>query len=185
MWLRAALGNEMREVDQRRRECWPWPEIFPGRTVPPGAGGRRRARSRGDHSGSEARVRRVEAEARVRGSKPSALAPPVVPSPPIAIARPYLSTDQLAELTPWSADAIEKMVARGILCRGVHYFQIGDGRKRNRIFKWSAIEALIEGRPTSRKQDAPLDRASQTVAEERPRTIDVSQATTNLQRLFD
>lgn len=41
---------------------------------------------------------------------------------------PYLGTQELMELTPWSSDAIEKMIARGILVRNVHFFQPGDRR---------------------------------------------------------
>lgn len=54
--------------------------------------------------------------------------------------RQYLYTSELAQFVPWSEDAIEKKIARGVLKRGVHFFYL-DGR---RLFKWSAIVALIE-----------------------------------------
>src|SRR5262249_23455117 len=40
-----------------------------------------------------------------------------------ATTRPYLYAEDLAKLTPWSLRSIEKMVARGTLKRGVHWFQ--------------------------------------------------------------
>jgi len=55
----------------------------------------------------------------------------------------YLSADQLALQTPWSVDALEKMIQRGELRRGVHWFQ-PKGPGTQRIFKWSAIAAWIE-----------------------------------------
>jgi hypothetical protein len=55
----------------------------------------------------------------------------------------YLSAEQLALQTPWSVDALEKMIQRGELRRGVHWFQPG-GPGTHRIFKWSAITAWIE-----------------------------------------
>ena len=38
-------------------------------------------------------------------------------------ARAYLNAAQLAQCTPWTEDAIRRMVSRGILRRGVHVFQ--------------------------------------------------------------
>jgi hypothetical protein len=57
--------------------------------------------------------------------------------------RAYLSAEQLAQHAPWSVDAIEKMIQRGELLRGVHWFQ-PKGPGTQRIFKWSAIAAWIE-----------------------------------------
>jgi hypothetical protein len=57
--------------------------------------------------------------------------------------RPYLNAVQLAEVTPWSVDAIEKMVRRGTLRQGVHCFQ-PLGRGTQKVFKWTAIVSLIE-----------------------------------------
>lgn len=52
----------------------------------------------------------------------------------------YLSTVELTQFVPWSKDAIEKKIARGVLKRNVHFFYV-DGR---RLFKWSSIVSLIE-----------------------------------------
>lgn len=86
--------------------------------------------------------------------------------------KPYLYTEELAELTPWSVQAINTKVKRGELRRGVHYFQ-EHGRSR-RTFKWSAIVEYIEGRETS----APADHLATG-------TPDVAKATAELQRLLD
>lgn len=99
--------------------------------------------------------------------------------------RAYLSADQLAELTPWSPDAIEKMMRRGVLVCGVHYFQ-PFGRRGRLLFKWDAIVALIEGRPVQSEAQAVVEgepgRAA-TVATA-GRVLDVEKATTDLQRLL-
>ena len=65
---------------------------------------------------------------------------------PTPVARPYMSAKQLAEVTPWTVNAIRKMMARGVLKRGVHYFQ-PLGRRREVVFKWSAIVVMIEQGP--------------------------------------
>jgi hypothetical protein len=56
--------------------------------------------------------------------------------------RLYLYTDQLAELTPWSADRIRHMIKDGTFIEGVHYFRPGGRRP---VFKWQAVEQYIEG----------------------------------------
>lgn len=61
--------------------------------------------------------------------------------------REYLSAQQLSEVTPWSTSAIEKMVARGVLVRDVHYFQ-PFGHRSQLIYKFSAVAELIEGPST-------------------------------------
>lgn len=61
----------------------------------------------------------------------------------VSEARAYLNAEQLAATTPWSVDAIEQMVRRGLLVRGIHYFQ-PSGPRTQRIFKWAAIAAWIE-----------------------------------------
>lgn len=94
---------------------------------------------------------------------------------------PYLSAQQLAALTPWSVRAIEKMVARGLLLRGVHYFQ-PFGRRSQRIFKWAAIKELIESGGS-----APLPRSmigNPPVVGRMNGQIDVEKATAELQRLL-
>lgn len=93
----------------------------------------------------------------------------------MAVVREYLHAEQLAAVTPWSADAIEKMVRRGTLQRGVHYFQ-PHGRGTKLIFKWSAIVMLIEsgmgvGAATGRSPESG-------------KVIDVEKATTGLRRLL-
>lgn len=110
-----------------------------------------------------------------------------VSAPVAAVPRPYLSADQLTELTPWSKDALDKMVSRGTLRRGVHYFQIGGERKKDRIYKWSAIEALIEGRPIPDQsaEAKPVDQPAETMAKPPARKIDVEKATRNLQAMLN
>jgi hypothetical protein len=56
---------------------------------------------------------------------------------------PYLSSAELAAQTPWSVEAIRRMVTRGVLRRGEHYFQ-PLGARTQLLFKWTAIVALIE-----------------------------------------
>jgi hypothetical protein len=58
--------------------------------------------------------------------------------------REYLYIDQLAELTPWSADAIRTMIARGLFREGVHYFKPRGAGSRP-IFSWQAVIQYIEG----------------------------------------
>lgn len=58
--------------------------------------------------------------------------------------REYLSVEQLSELTPWTPQAIRTLVSRGRLRQGEHFFKpLGPGTRL--IFKWSAIQAFIEG----------------------------------------
>jgi hypothetical protein len=54
--------------------------------------------------------------------------------------KPYVSIAELAELTPWTDQAIRTMISRGILRKGKHYFHVG----RRPVFKWAAIVAFIE-----------------------------------------
>ena len=60
-----------------------------------------------------------------------------------SLRREYLSAEQLAELTPWSIEALQKLIQRGVMRRDVHYFQ-PFGRRTQLVFKWSAIVHLIE-----------------------------------------
>jgi hypothetical protein len=57
--------------------------------------------------------------------------------------REYLNAEQLAAVTPWSKKAIAHMVEKGVLMRGVHYFQ-PQGPGTRLLFKWSAIVEFIE-----------------------------------------
>lgn len=59
--------------------------------------------------------------------------------------REYLYIDQLAELTPWSPEAIRTMIARGTFKLGVHYFK-PKGRCGRPIFSWEGIVKYIEGK---------------------------------------
>jgi hypothetical protein len=90
--------------------------------------------------------------------------------------RPYLNAQQLAEVTPWSVNAIEKMVSRGVFKLGVHYFQPG-GHRTQLIFKWSAIIEFVEGlSETSKASPAPV------LLRKGP--LDVQQAAEELHRLL-
>jgi len=98
-------------------------------------------------------------------------------APTAGAVRPYLSIGQLAAATPWTVNAIRKMMARSILKRGVHYFQ-PLGRRREVVFKWSAIVAMIEQQPYGGQE---LDGAPR---QQRSANIDVEQATANFERLL-
>jgi hypothetical protein len=83
--------------------------------------------------------------------------------------RAYLTAEQLAALTPWSLAAINAMVRRGQLVRGVHWFQPA-GHRGLRIFKWEAITAYIEGGSAEAAAPAPLteeeaDRVTRAVSQ--------------------
>ena len=56
------------------------------------------------------------------------------------VCKPYLSIGELAELTPWTGQAIRTMMSRGVLREGEHFFYVG----RRPVFKWAAIVAFIE-----------------------------------------
>ena len=90
--------------------------------------------------------------------------------------REYLSIEQLVEAGPWSVDAIEKMIKRGIFRRGVHYFQ-PFGHRTRLIFKWTAIVTLIEGRGTVVADSGVAPTA-------RGEALDVEAATAGLHRLL-
>jgi len=92
--------------------------------------------------------------------------------------REYLDAVQLAARAPWSVEAIRRMVSRGLLRRGVHYFQ-PVGPRAQLVFKWSAIVALIEGEPAP----APPPTNPPVRAGGRGR-LDVEAATAALRRLL-
>jgi hypothetical protein len=98
---------------------------------------------------------------------------------------PYMSTEQLTTLTPWTFDAVEKMIARGMLVRNVHFFQPG-GRRSQRIFKWSRIVELIEGHAVTSQNGSVVDEIHPNgrVAPGTGRTIDVEKATRELHGLL-
>jgi hypothetical protein len=85
--------------------------------------------------------------------------------------REYLHADELAARTPWSVEAINRMVSRRILQPGVHFFQ-PFGRGSQRLFKWSSIVALIE-RPEAVSTTANSSR--------KHRVLDIEAATAALQ----
>jgi len=93
------------------------------------------------------------------------------------VIKPYLYAEELAELTPWSVEAIHKKVQRGELRTGVHYFQ--EGHRGRLIFKWAAIVELIEGGASDRKT------ADAGVPHVNGKGLDVEKATAGLYRLLD
>jgi len=112
--------------------------------------------------------------------------PPAITAAAPANVRPYLSAEQLSELTPWTLDAQQKLIRRGVLKLGVHYFQ-PQGRRGRLVFKWSAIVALIEGHSVHSEAVPMIDEPQPPALKAVPRrqTIDVEKATTDLQRLLD
>lgn len=88
--------------------------------------------------------------------------------------RQYLNAEQLAAVTPWSPDAIRRMVTRGTLKKNVHYFQ-PLGPRTQMLFKWAAIIAFIEVGEAKAPPPPPA-------AVEEP---DVEAITATLERLLD
>lgn len=91
--------------------------------------------------------------------------------------RAYLNAEQLSVLTPWSPDALRRMIERGVLRKGEHFFQ-PLGPRTHRLFKWSAIVEMIESNDAE-----PMPPAVERRAE--PEAIDVEEATQRLRRLLD
>lgn len=56
------------------------------------------------------------------------------------VCKPYLSIAELAQLTPWTDQAIRTMISRGVFREGEHYFHVG----RRPVFKWVAVVGFIE-----------------------------------------
>lgn len=129
-------------------------------------------------------ARRVSARKRERRtSTPSGThVAQVMGAPVTAPVKPYLYVEELAELTPWSVEAINTKVKRGELRQGVHYFQ-EQGRAR-RIFKWAAIVEAIEKRGVT-PATAASDARSEAAPAPRRRAIDLEKAKAELQRLLD
>jgi len=94
---------------------------------------------------------------------------------------PYISTEQLAELTPWSVQAINTMRKRGIFKVGVHYFQPA-GKGGQVIFKWAAVVELIES--GALKDTDVVDHAPTVVGLANGKVIDVNEATERANRLL-
>ena len=66
-------------------------------------------------------------------------------APPVdaRLIKPYVSIAELAELTPWTDQAIRTMISRGIFREREHFFYVG----RRPVFKWAAIVGFIEQSP--------------------------------------
>ena len=124
----------------------------------------------------------VAQPARRHGNEPAQR--PVITAIAPASVRPYLSAEQLCELTPWTPDALQKLMRRGVLKLGVHYFQ-PFGRRGRVFFKWGAVVALIEGLPVHSEPELVVDEPRPPAFRSVPaRAIDVEKATTDLQRLL-
>lgn len=95
--------------------------------------------------------------------------------------KPYLYIEELAELTPWSVQAINTKVRRGELRRNVHYFQ--DQRRGRLIFKWDAIVQAIEGAALRAVASEEVPRDSEPIP--RGKAMDIEKAKAELQRLLD
>jgi len=65
--------------------------------------------------------------------------------------KPYMHVEELARVTPWSEVAIRTMMTRGLFREGQHYFKVG----RRPVFKWAAVVAFIENRPSERIEPLP------------------------------
>jgi hypothetical protein len=96
--------------------------------------------------------------------------------------KPYLSAEELAQRTPWTLDAIEKMIRRGVLVRGRDYFQ-PTGQRGRLIFKWAAIVSLIEERAIQSGSESMIE-AGPSKAQTTKQVLDVEKATADLQRLL-
>lgn len=90
--------------------------------------------------------------------------------------RPYMSIKQLAELSPWSPAAIDRMISRGIFQLNVHYFR-PTGPRGERVFKWAAIAEFVE------REAKKLEAATEPPPPRRRKSIDVDQVESALQRL--
>lgn len=98
--------------------------------------------------------------------------------------REYLSIEQVAELTPWTVEAIKAMVRRGTLVRGAHCFQPG-GPGTRLVFKWSAVVGFVEGNACSERGNAPVvERGSAAIPMANGRVIDVEEATQRAHRML-
>ena len=91
--------------------------------------------------------------------------------------REYLYIEQLAELTPWTEDAIRTMMSRGKLNRGTHYFKPYGAHSRP-IFKWSAIVQLIEG-------GGELEASDETIPLAGGMVINLDEATNQISKLLN
>ena len=58
------------------------------------------------------------------------------------VLQPYLSIAELAQLTPWTDQAIRTIISRHVFQEGHHFF-VG----RRPVFKWGAMVGFIEQGP--------------------------------------
>lgn len=93
----------------------------------------------------------------------------------MAADRRYLYIEQLARRTPWSANAIRLMMARGAFKLGVHYFK-PRGASGRPIFSWEAIVKYIEEGGDGEETGDAITLADGTV-------IDLDEATKKAHRL--
>jgi hypothetical protein len=83
----------------------------------------------------------------------------------------------LAQLTPWTPDAIRTMISRGLFKLGVHYYK-PHGPGSRPIFCYRAVVDYIQGTELqSRSEDDAIRLADGTV-------IDLDQATKQAARLL-
>ncbi len=153
--------------------------------LPPAASSEPMAHASTGSARRERHLRAVEArEGPSRATAPTgASGTPVALSsraPRTATLKPYLYAEELAELTPWTVEAINTKVKRGELRHGVHYFQ-EHGRAR-RTFKWAAIVAFIERGGVQAAAPSP---DPQPELAPRGKVIDVEKVQADLQRLLD
>ena len=67
----------------------------------------------------------------------------VPPRPEPVETEEYLSINDLATRIPYKPQTIRNLMSAGVLRRDVHYV-----KPRGRVaFKWSAVQAWLEGRP--------------------------------------
>ncbi len=93
----------------------------------------------------------------------------------MAAYRRYLYIEQLAERTPWTAEAIRTMIRRGTFKLGLHYFK-PHGPTGRPIFSWDAIVKYIEGDAVSEESGEVIPLADGTV-------INLNEAATKANRL--
>ena len=90
---------------------------------------------------------------------------------------------EVAELTPWTEDAIRAKIRRGELRAGEHYFQ--EGHRGRLIFKWDAIVDEIENGGAAERAHAKTKGRSQEQRRSHGKAIDVEETKSGLRRLLD
>jgi len=78
--------------------------------------------------------------------------------------REYLYIEQLAELTPWTPQAIRTLASRGKLKQGVHFFK-PMGPTSRPIFRWSAVRDFIENGDANRTGEGAIVLANGAVVD--------------------